>query len=126
MTRLSIRIDFEPSGSALGPGMTQLLALIAEKGSIRAAAAQIDMSYRKAWLLIQDLQKTFNGAVTEAVAGGAAGGGTKLTALGEDILSLYRKIEEKAHAAGEAELLRLAAMVQTEAPKRRKGRGGKR
>jgi molybdate transport system regulatory protein len=125
MTRLSIRIDFEPSGSALGPGMAQLLALIAERGSIRAAAAEMDMSYRKAWLLIQDVQKTFNGHVTEAVAGGAAGGGTKLTALGEEILGLYRNVEDSAQAASEAALSRLAAMVQTEAPRRRKGRGGK-
>ena len=63
MPHLSIRIDFEPSGSALGPGMAQLLERVAETGSIRRAAASMDMSYRKAWLLIQELQKTFDGAV---------------------------------------------------------------
>jgi molybdate transport system regulatory protein len=126
VTRLSIRIDFEPSGSALGPGMIQLLECVASKGSIRAAAAEMDMSYRKAWLLIQDVQKTFNGEVVEAAAGGSAGGGTKLTALGEEILGLYRAIEQRAQDAGEAELTRLATMVQLDAPRRRKGRGGKR
>jgi molybdate transport system regulatory protein len=126
VTRLSIRIDFEPSGSALGPGMAELLELIASKGSIRAAAAQMDMSYRKAWLLIQEIQKTFNGVVVEAAAGGATGGGTRLTALGEEILHLYRAVEQLAQAASRAELARLAAIVQINAPQRRKGRGGKR
>ena len=106
--------------------MAQLLELVASKGSIRAAAAQMNMSYRKAWLLIQDIQKTFNGAVVEAVAGGAAGGGTKLTALGEEILGLYHALGRRAQEAGENELARLAAMVQADAPHRRKGRGGKR
>jgi molybdate transport system regulatory protein len=126
VTRLSIRIDFEPSGSALGPGMAQLLELIASKGSIRAAAAQMDMSYRKAWLLIQDIQTTFNGEVVETAAGGSAGGGTKLTALGDEILGLYRAVEQLSQEANKAELLRLTAMGQADAPRRRKGRGGKR
>jgi molybdate transport system regulatory protein len=121
MTRLSIRIDFEPTGSALGPGMVQLLELVAEKGSIRAAATRMDMSYRKAWLLIQDMQKTFDGAVVEAVAGGAAGGGTKLTPLGAEILGLYRAMERHALDAGASELVRLQTMVQPDAPHRRKG-----
>lgn len=125
VTRLSIRIDFEPSGSALGPGMAQLLELIADKGSIRAAASQMDMSYRKAWLLIQEIQKTFNGVVVEAAAGGAAGGGTRLTPLGEEILGHYRAVEQLAKEASRTELTRLAAMVQSNAPQRRKGRGRK-
>src|SRR5471032_454821 len=63
MARLSIRIDFEPSGSALGPGMAELLERIGALGSIRKAALSMDMSYRKAWLLIKGLQQTFGGAV---------------------------------------------------------------
>jgi molybdate transport system regulatory protein len=120
MTHLSIRIDFEPSGSALGPGMTHLLELIAEKGSIRAAAAEIDMSYRKAWLLIQEIQKTFHGEVVTASAGGASGGGTRLTALGEDIVRLYRRVESRALRATEADLELLARKVQPDAPARRR------
>jgi molybdate transport system regulatory protein len=120
VTRLSIRIDFEPSGSALGPGMAQLLELVAEKGSIRAAAAHIDMSYRKAWLLIQELQKTFDGAVVKASAGGSAGGGTRLTALGEQLLALYREVEMRAQRGAEIPLTKLSAMVNANAPGRRK------
>ncbi|MDB5740480.1 MAG: LysR family transcriptional regulator [Alphaproteobacteria bacterium] len=119
MTRLSIRIDFEPSGSALGPGMAQLLELVAEKGSIRAAAAAMDMSYRKAWLLIQDLQKTFNGEVVTASVGGVSGGGTRLTPLGKKLVDLYRQVESRATLATAQERAALAAMVQANAPKRR-------
>lgn len=122
MTRLSIRIDFEPSGSALGPGMARLLELVAEKGSIRAAAAAMDMSYRKAWLLIQDIQKTFDGAVVTATAGGHAGGGTQLTELGETLLRLYRRVEARAARAAEDDMTALAVMVKANAPRRRKRR----
>ena len=65
-------------------------------------------------------------AAEGAAAGGAAGGGTKLTGLGEEILGLYRRIEQTSQDASKTELSRLAFMVQANAPKRRKGRGGKR
>src|SRR5580658_3070957 len=86
MAHLSIRIDFEPSGSALGPGMAQLLERVADCGSIRSAAVSMKMSYRKAWLLIHALQETFNGAVVTSAAGGISGGGTQLTELGSTLL----------------------------------------
>ncbi len=122
MTRLSIRIDFEPSGSALGPGMVQLLERIAEMGSIRRAAAAMDMSYRKAWLLIQEVQKTFDGPVVTAEVGGVAGGGTQLTALGNTLLNIYHRIESRAADATRAEQDLLSAMVRTNAGPRRAGR----
>ena len=122
MTRLSIRIDFEPSGSALGPGMAQLLERVAELGSIRRAAASMGMSYRKAWLLIQEVQKTFDGAVVQTEAGGVAGGGTVLTELGDSLLTIYRRVESRAAAAAESDLKILSAMVRANAAPRRAGR----
>ena len=77
MARLSIRIDFEPSGSALGPGMAELLERIGQDGSIRKAAIAMNMSYRKAWLLLQGLHRTFGGPVVVTETGGAAGGGVE-------------------------------------------------
>src|SRR5258708_38224817 len=96
MPHLSIRIDFEPSGSSLGPGMAQLLERVAELGSIRRAAMSMGMSYRKAWLLIQEIQKTFDGAVVTAEVGGVSGGGTNLTELGENLLKIYPRAESRA------------------------------
>ena len=122
MTRLSIRIDFEPTGSALGPGMAQLLQQISELGSIRRAAASMGMSYRKAWLLIQEVQKTFDGSIVTAEAGGVAGGGTQLTELGSTLLKIYRRVENHAADATKADLDTLSAMIRTNAAPRRAGR----
>lgn len=95
MARLTIRIDFD-DGSGLGPGKVQLLELIAETGSIRKAAAQLGMSYRKAWLLLQALKETFGTPLVETVSGGKSGGGTSLTAAGREVVSRYRKLERAA------------------------------
>ena len=119
MSRLSIRIDFEPSGSALGPGMVQLLQEVDHLGSIRKAAGAMDMSYRKAWLLIQELQKTFNGPVVTTEIGGTTGGGAQLTALGTLLVKTYRRIETRADVAAQADMAALAALVQPNAAPRR-------
>jgi molybdate transport system regulatory protein len=122
MPHLSIRIDFEPSGSALGPGMVQLLERVADQGSIRSAAASMRMSYRKAWLLIQEMQDTFNGAIVTTEIGGSDGGGTKLTELGAQLLKTYRRIENRTARAAEADLESLAALVKANAAPRRSAR----
>jgi molybdate transport system regulatory protein len=122
MARLFIRIDFEPSGSALGPGMVQLLEGIVKHGSLRRAAAAMGMSYRKAWLLIQSVQKTFDGPVVTAEVGGATGGGTVLTELGTNLLKLYHRVESRAADATKAELDQLSAMIRATATPRRAGR----
>jgi molybdate transport system regulatory protein len=120
MARLSIRIDFEPSGTVLGPGMAELLERIAQQGSIRKAAAAMGMSYRKAWLLIQEMQKTFGGRIAVTEIGGAAGGGAKLTDLGIKLLSSYRAIEAGAARAVDGDVQALSAMVQKPAGPRPK------
>ena len=120
MAKLSIRIDFEPSGSALGPGMAALLEAIGEKGSIRKAAAGMEMSYRKAWLLIQGLQQTFGGPVVITETGGASGGGAKLTELGLKLVKTYRTIESRAVRAVAEDMQALSILVQKDAAPRKK------
>ncbi len=93
MARLSIRIDLNPAGAALGPGMAQLLEQIAGAGSIRRAAAAMGMSYRKAWLLLQEMQQAFGAPVVATEIGGVSGGGATLTELGATLLKTYRRIE---------------------------------
>lgn len=109
MARLSFRIVFDSSGRAVGPGMAELLEHISETGSIRKAAAAMGMSYRKAWLLIQGMQKTFGGAVVATTTGGVRGGGAVLTPLGTGVLSAYRRMEKRLNRAAKADLDVLAA-----------------
>ena len=125
MARLSIRIDFEPSGSALGPGMAELLDRISRLGSIRKAAASMEMSYRKAWLLLQGMHKTFGAPVVATETGGSAGGGARLTELGGRLLKTYRAIEKNASSAVHDEIQSLSALVQNDAAPRSKPKPGR-
>jgi molybdate transport system regulatory protein len=121
MSRLSIRIYFEPDGGYLGPGMAQLLQGIREHGSISRAAAAMGMGYRKAWLLIQQMQETFAGPVVTTATGGLAGGGAVLTDRGKALLSNYRAIETRSAQAAAAELRILSEMAASDPRKRSVG-----
>lgn len=119
MPRLSIRIYFEPNDGYLGPGMAQLLQGISQHGSISQAAAAMGMGYRKAWLLIQQMQETFGGTVVTTTTGGLAGGGATLTQRGAILLSNYRAIEACSMQAATSELQILSAMASPGAGGRR-------
>src|SRR6266480_7715429 len=77
---------------AVGPGKVDLLEAIAASGSITAAAKQLGMSYRRAWLLVDTMNRCFKRPVVEAETGGKRGGGAALTASGEDVVRLYRQV----------------------------------
>jgi molybdate transport system regulatory protein len=78
---------------ALGPGKADLLALILETGSLSSAAKRMKISYMRAWLLIQTMNRCFREPLVRTERGGAEGGGAKLTACGERVLRLYREME---------------------------------
>ena len=90
--KASLRIKFGPE-QRIGPGKVRLLELVAETGSISAAAREMDMSYRRAWLLIDEMNRMFKEPVIAAMTGGAHGGGAQLTELGESVISTYRAVE---------------------------------
>jgi molybdate transport system regulatory protein len=68
------------------------------------------LSYRRAWLLLQDIEKIFGGSVLERRTGGKSGGGAALTARGRDILKHYRNAERRANRAVKADLDALARL----------------
>jgi molybdate transport system regulatory protein len=82
--------------TALGPGKARLLELIAETGSISRAAKELGMSYRRAWLLVDAMNRDFKAPLVETLRGGERGGGAALTALGREAASRYRAMEAKA------------------------------
>jgi len=98
MARIRLHIHLEPSHS-LGPGKARLLELVRELGSISAAARAMDMAYRHAWELIDDLNRCFGGPLVQTRRGGRTGGGAELTPLGEQVLGCFREIERVTRAA---------------------------
>lgn len=99
---------------ALGPGKAGLLEAVGRCGSITAAAKDQGMSYRRAWLLLDELNRALAAPVVEASFGGAKGGGARLTASGQAVLDIYRRIEAKARAAIAGELAELMALLAPE------------
>jgi molybdate transport system regulatory protein len=108
MARLKLRLDFG-AGRAIGHGKIRLLEAVRDHGSISAAGRSMGMSYRRAWLLIDELNHIFEEPVIDAKHGGSGGGGAELTRFGHRVVQRYRAIEAKAHAAAAADLDALAA-----------------
>jgi molybdate transport system regulatory protein len=97
MARLRVSIVFE-SGARIGPGKARLLESIRDTGSISAAAREIGMSYKRAWLLLDSMNRSFTEAVVRAAPGGAGGGGARLTPFGAEVLERYQRIHDRASA----------------------------
>ena len=97
-TRLTLRVDFG-SRRSIGPGKIRLLEEVARTGSISEAGRKLGMSYRRAWLLTDELNQLFGVALVEAQHGGAKGGGARVTEQGLETLEAYRRVEAAAEAA---------------------------
>ena len=95
MTRLTLRIDFDDSRH-LGHGKVKLLELIDRNGSIASAARDMEMSYRRAWLLVDEVNKMFDTPVVETKLGGKGGGLAALTMFGRSLVQIYRGMEADA------------------------------
>jgi molybdate transport system regulatory protein len=101
-----LKIEFS-AGLRLGPGKVRLLDCISETGSISAAARKMEMSYRRAWLLIEELNGMFGQPVVETAAGGPGGGGAKVTDFGKRIARMFRDMERDSDAMVTARLKQL-------------------
>ena len=109
--KASLRIVFGPD-RRVGPGKILLLEGIARTGSISAAAREMDMSYRRAWLLINELNAIFAAPVIETATGGPGGGGATLTGLGQSLVQTYRSIEADSTALATQRLGNFAASIK--------------
>jgi molybdate transport system regulatory protein len=113
-TRLTIRFDFD-SGRRLGAGKVALLEAIDKTGSISAAGRAHAMSYRRAWLLVDQLNQSFHEPLVSAQQGGQRGGGAKLTERGRRIVALYREAEAKMRRAAALEIEAIEAELAPDA-----------
>lgn len=113
--RLQLRI-FLGSSVAIGPGKAELLAAVAETGSISAAGRSMGMSYKKAWYLLDTMNRCFQTPLVEASRGGKGFGGARVTPMGAEVLARYRSIQTRAAIAFADDLEALNALVVDEPP----------
>jgi molybdate transport system regulatory protein len=109
MTALKLRILFD--SAMIGPGKAQLLDGIQETGSIAAAGRRMQMSYKRAWSLVEEMNAAFAAPLVASARGGAGGGGAILTEAGSEVLRLYRLALERAEAAAAEPVAALEAML---------------
>jgi molybdate transport system regulatory protein len=119
MARLKIRIDIGQD-ALIGPGKVELLETIQKTGSIRSAAAAMKMSYRRAWILLQETQMIMGAPVIDAKTGGARGGGAVLTETGRALVSHYRRIEKLAAKSAAVDLRALTRIAGRGKSKKKK------
>jgi molybdate transport system regulatory protein len=110
--RVSVRIDLA-GGARIGPGKVALLEAIARSGSISAAGRAQKMSYRRAWELVEDLNRHLGAPVVATASGGSGGGGARLTRAGEALVASYRAIETAASDAATPHFATLAQALET-------------
>lgn len=92
MTVIKLRIDFDGE-RYIGHGRIELLELIGEHGSISRAAKAMDMSYKRAWYLMDEFNAVFSEPLIERQHGGKGGGAARLTPFGSEIVRQYREME---------------------------------
>jgi molybdate transport system regulatory protein len=125
---LRIRVDLAP-GCSVGPGKVSLLEAIERNGSLSVAARSIGLSYRRAWNLLADLNRSFAQPVVSTAVGGARGGGARVTDFGRSLVAAFRALERGALRLAATRMRRFAASQGSQAqPVRRRrvsGRLGK-
>lgn len=109
--RLRIRIVFGEE-AMLGPGKADLLERIGQTGSIAAAGRSMSMSYKRAWSLVEEMNRAFRAPLVESTRGGPQGGGAQLTEAGRTVLANYRRLEEIMAEAGAARIGLLQSMLR--------------
>ena len=115
---MSFRVDFS-ADCAVGPGKVALLEHIGQTGSLSEAARRLKMSYRRAWLLLEDLNTSFQQPVAEMSVGGRGGGGASLTSFGTELVSAYRSLEAQIRKRAQTAFPAAAQPASSEARNRK-------
>jgi molybdate transport system regulatory protein len=111
------RVDFG-NRCSVGVGKIELLEGIARTGSISQAAREMRMSYRRAWLLLEDMNVSFDHPVARASVGGRGGGGVVLTSFGSGLVAGYRRLEASLRPLAKAYMKKVGQHIKAGAPKR--------
>jgi len=108
--RFHIRDNGRETKLAIGPGKVALLEAIEQTGSITSSAKKLGMSYRRAWLLVDETNRCLVRPAVQTAAGGRRGGGSSLTPVGAELVRRYRALE---HQTGLAVTRRLKSLLRT-------------
>lgn len=98
-------------GLSIGPGKIELLRALDRARSISAAARELGMPYKRAWMLIDSLNQGFGRPVAKTVIGGKGGGGAGLTPLGERLVAAYDELQARLNTSARAELDAFVALL---------------
>ncbi len=107
-----VSVDLAYGEHRIGAGKVELLEAIQSTGSITAAARTVDMSYKTAWMLVAQINRTLHEPAVTGEVGGAGGGGAVVTLAGEQMIGLYRSIEARTQAAAADSLRRIGKLVR--------------
>jgi molybdate transport system regulatory protein len=110
MTRLVLRLHFDAE-NRIGPGKIELLEQIERTGSISSAGRAMNMSYRRAWLLVDAMNRTFHAPVVATRFGGPSKGRAKLTPLGQEVMRIYQEIGQVSRDAADTQIVRLEQLI---------------
>lgn len=108
--RIRLRLDFGDR-LVLGPGKADLLAGIAELGSISAAGRRMKMSYKRAWSLVEEMNTAFAAPLVDSSRGGSGGGGASLTPTGQAVLAHFRGLEAMLENDGHSHIEGISALL---------------
>lgn len=109
---LSLRIDID-ADRRIGPGKIELLEMIDAHGSISAAGRAMDMSYKRAWDLVDEINRAFGKPAVSSQTGGKQGGGATLTPFGKLLVQSYRRTEKAAANAARSHLSALGIQIRS-------------
>ena len=110
------RVDFSPKCS-IGPGKIELLESIARTGSLSQAARALGLSYRRAWLLLDDMNHSFKEPVSVSRVGGNHRGGATLTSVGQEVIRCYRAAARAIESVAQSQLRPIAAKAILRGPR---------
>lgn len=110
--RMRLRLYFGDD-LMLGPGKADLLELIARHGSIAAAGREMKMSYKRAWMLVEEMNTAFRDPLVDSTRGGSHGGGATVTEAGAQVLEHYRNLVKRVTVSGAPEIDAIRALLKT-------------
>ncbi len=93
--KIAYKVWLDNDGKAFGEGPYRILKQIEKAGSLHQAAIDLNISYRKAWMTLQNVEKKLGFTLIDRQIGGIAGGGSHITSSGKNFIKKLRKVQSR-------------------------------